>query len=166
MEHRLKTTKVLGENGSCGLTLSSQMRLSGAAQTLLRNLRMLLGQGDVDIAEVCEIQRAFKFFDKYINCEDMRVAVADCNGIMCDHVKSLHEVVERELYNGTSSTGSFNDVNVSRINNTLLQLQAIDLSFDMRSQLNRIHREVTKFQNRLFIDPARESFNGLHQDLQ
>lgn len=166
MEHRLKTTKVLGENGSCGLTLSSQMRLSGAAQTLLRNLRMLLGQGDVNIAEVCEIQRAFKFFDKYINCEDMRVAVADCNGIMCDHVKSLHEVVERELYNGTSSTGSFNDVNVSRINNTLLQLQAIDLSFDMRSQLNRIHREVTKFQNRLFIDPARESFNGLHQDLQ
>jgi GTPase SAR1 family protein len=166
MEHKLKTTKVLGENGSCGLTLSSQMRLSGAAQTLLRNLRMLLGQGDVDIAEVCEIQRAFKFFDKYINCEDMRVAVADCNGIMCDHVKSLHGVVERELYNGTNSTGTFNDLNVSHLNNALSQLQAVDLSFDMRAQLNRIHREVTKFQNRLFIDPARESFNGFHQDLQ
>ncbi len=63
MEKKLKpTTRILDGNGSCALTLSSQMRLSGAAQKLLRDLRVLLGRGNVDIEEVREIKKTFEYF--------------------------------------------------------------------------------------------------------
>ena len=167
MEKRLKPTKrILDGNGSCGLTVTSQMRLSGAAQNLLNRLRILLRRGNVNIEEVCEIQKTFEYFDKYIDFEDIRAAVKDCKDLVGDYITSLREIIDRELDNGTNSTSIFNDINVEHLKNTLWQLQAIDLSFDLETRLQRILKRVAEFQKGLFIDDTRVNFDGFHQNLQ
>ena len=167
MENRLKPTKrILDGNGSCGLTLSSQMRLGGAAQKLLRNLRVLVGRGNVDIEEVCQIQKTFEYFEKYIDFEDMRVAVKDCNELFVDYIHMLNNTIERELYNGTSFKNVFNKVNIKHLKDAISQLVAIDLSFDLETKLRFILNKVTEFQRGLFLDGSRVNFDGLHQDLQ
>ncbi|VEU39667.1 unnamed protein product [Pseudo-nitzschia multistriata] len=166
MECKLKPTKrMIVGNGGFGLTLSSQMKLTGAAQKLLRALRILLNRGDVDIKEVQEIRSSFEYFKKYIDFEDMRAAVKDCDEILCDHVAYLRSVVDREVEAGTSSEVSFTEVNIAYLQDALSQLVAIDSSFNMDIQSNIIVSEVTKFQKGLFTNLARRNFDGFHQDL-
>ncbi|MGK3761231.1 MAG: energy-coupling factor transporter ATP-binding protein EcfA2, partial [Bacillariaceae sp.] len=172
IEKKLKPIKVGNENGtSCDLTGSSKMRLSGAVRKMLVDLRLLLKNGVVNIAEVRNIQTTFQFFEKYIHFEEMRGSVIDCNDIIGDHVKRLRGVAGRELRNGTTSftAGSvspFNKINAADLKDALLKLQAIDLSFDLQTEMNRITNEVTKYQKGLFIDVANDNFNGFSQDLQ
>lgn len=167
MENRLKPMKrILDGNGSFGLTLSSQLRLSGAAQKLLQNLRVLLGRGNVDIEEVCQIQKTFEYFEKHIDFEGMRVAVKDCNELLVDYILILNEIVERELDNGTSFTSIFNEVNIEHLKDAISQLIAIDLSFDLETKLRSILNRVTEFQRGLFVDGSRFNFDGFHHYLQ
>jgi hypothetical protein len=166
IENSLKPVKVSSENGTCGLTNSSKMRLSGAVRIMLMNLRVSLRSGIVDTDEVCEIKKTFHFFDKYLQFEDMRSAVTECNDIIGDHIKHFYEVAKWELQNGTQSTGAFNKTNADILKDAHSQLVAIDPSFNMQTESNKISMEVNKFKEGLLTNIANDNFNSFSQDLQ
>ncbi len=90
----------------------------------------------------------------------------DCNELLGEHVIYLHDILRREIDNGTSSESYFSEVNVEHLNDALSQLQTLDLSFDLEFHERNIHNRVCKFQERLFVDAFGFSFDGYHQDLE
>jgi len=160
IEHKLKPIKC-NEPGkyrknagltSSSFTTSSKMRLMGAVQKQLGDLRILLRRNPVVIEKVREIQQAFRFFDKYIQFGEMRNAVGECEELIIEHVKYLRGVVEKEVRKGSTmfSDTVFNEVNIARLKDAILQLQVIDSeTFNVQVEYNRITRDLNKFQDAL-----------------
>ena len=95
-EKKIKPIQDLGRSGNGSMTLPSQIRLGAEARKLVRSLRVALKQDDLDFVEVQETVSTFAFFDKYIDFEDVRSAILDCNGMIVNHVANTKNVIENE----------------------------------------------------------------------
>ena len=148
--------------GNCGLTISSQLKLEGELQNLLRIFRLLLNKDSPDMEQVKDTRKTFKYFEMYVDTEPVRKAVAESAALFDLHVANLHVMINTEIRRGTGPN-DFSVANVALLKNAMSQLRALS-DGENCIEVAGVLLKVETFQKELLLDRG-SSFDGLHQKL-
>jgi energy-coupling factor transporter ATP-binding protein EcfA2 len=164
IERKLKPVNEPSRSARCFLTPSSQLRLNGAVEKLLTDMRILLGRDNIDLNKIQQIQATFRTFDLYIDFGDVRRTSNDCKELLEQYTNRLQHSIEGEIAKGTAVNHQFSTRNVEILKVNIRCLAVLGDNFSIQSISDMIVRRVRTFQKGMFID-ADHSFDDIDKKL-
>ena len=152
---------------TCGLTQSSRLMLSGETRNQLQELRQKLKEKDISMDGVFAILKVFRYFEHYINTEDIRMVTREADNLLRHFIIHQKKTIEDEMIKGTYSEYNFGVANVATIKVSLMRLQALELHYPDSVEYamieSYIEQMLNEFEKQLMIDHKKNLEGVCHQ---
>ena len=149
VEEKMTKMKELTLASACNLTTASKLKLEGAIQSLIQQLRVSLKGAFPDVATVSDIRTTLHYFSSVIEVDCVRKAAEECKAIIDEQIVMTKSLIEKEVIRGLNSDMEFSTENVCIINQSLQLLAQLDSSFSIDNWHNNNRRRLEKFQREI-----------------
>ena len=125
IETKVKKVTDLSLASTCNLTLAAKLKLEGATQSLVHQLRVALRESSQDVQQVHDIQKTLGYLKQYVEVDCVRRAADECKSIVDEHLAILRSSISESVNRGTSSDLEFNQEHMNSLKAILLQIQEL-----------------------------------------
>ena len=105
IEQKINSVSDLQSASNCNLTLSSEMKLRVAVQTLLERLQLAINTFPRNAMQAKDIKQSIQYLHKYIDTESVDDAARQCDEVINRHKEDLNACIDSEFARWENSTG-------------------------------------------------------------
>ena len=126
----------------CGLTATSQLKLSGELNKLYQDVRSILESESPDLDRARELLHTFRELDISIPVNDVHVVASNVYNLFCGFISDNRKVFHEQLELGISDEHIFGRANTSTIHRCMRYLNEVQGEFPEEVDMGRIHEEM------------------------
>jgi hypothetical protein len=145
IENKLKNVTDLTLAKAPSLTLSAKLKLDGAAQSLVQQIRVILRHPSRDIGQISDVRETLRTLSEHIDVDCIRHAAVESKAIIDEYTDMLRSSIRNHISQGTKSDVDFNQDHIQALKQALRHLQELDSQHSATISLQIMEGSLLEF---------------------